>query len=297
MQIKHLRHKTIDYTRWDKCISESYNQLTYAYTWYLDIVSPNWEALVSDNYEYVMPLPIKRRYGISYLVQPILTQQLGIFSKKAIDDTIVQLFIKELPSFSYELNLNEHNYHSKARILPNYLLNLQHSYDQIASQYSKNTKRNIDKANKSSLKVKSGLSITDFLSFYNSVHKNYKQEKQSIVKELVENGIKKMEMTLHGVFSDENNLIAALCLIHSTNRLTYLLPISNTEGKASAAMFLLIDKIIREESGKNYVLDFEGSRMEGIARFYKGFGAKNHPYYILKRFRPAFLIRKLSKQQ
>lgn len=296
MQIKHLRHKTIDYARWDKCISESYNQLTYAYTWYLDIVSPNWEALVSDNYEYIMPLPIKRRYGISYLVQPILTQQLGIFSKQPIDDTLVQLFIKKLPHLSYELNLNEHNYHSKAVTLPNYILNLQSSYEQIASQYSKNTKRNIDKANKSGLKVTSGLSINDFLSFYNSVHKNYKQAKQSIVKELVENGIKKMEMTLHGVFSDENNLIAGFCLMHSRNRITCLLPISNAEGKASAAMFLLIDKIIREEAGKSNVLDFEGSRMEGIARFYKGFGAKNHPYYMLKRFRPAFLIRKFSKQ-
>ena len=57
-------------------------------------------------------------------------------------------------------------------------------------------------------------------------------------------------------------------------------------------MFLLIDHIIRQEAGKNTILDFEGSKIEGVARFYKGFGAKNHPYFILKRMRPSFLIGK-----
>jgi hypothetical protein len=57
-------------------------------------------------------------------------------------------------------------------------------------------------------------------------------------------------------------------------------------------MFLLIDKLIQKESGKLLSLDFEGSRIEGIARFYSGFGATNHPYYILKRMRPSFLIGK-----
>ena len=86
MRILHLRNKSIDYCRWDNCITKSHNHLTYAYSWYLDIVSPNWEALVSEDYAYIMPLPVKSRYGIPYLVQPVLTQQLGIYSKKKINE-------------------------------------------------------------------------------------------------------------------------------------------------------------------------------------------------------------------
>ena len=96
MQIKHLQHKDIDYARWDECITQSHNQLTYAHSWYLDIVSPNWEALVTENYEYIMPLPVKRKYGIPYLVQPIFVQQLGVFSKHDIPKHIIELFIKQI---------------------------------------------------------------------------------------------------------------------------------------------------------------------------------------------------------
>jgi len=295
MPIKHLQHKEIDYKRWDKKISESSNQLTYAYTWYLDIVSPRWEALVTEDYEYIMPLPVKRRYGLPYLVQPILTQQLGIFSAQSIDEKVVKDFIKELPSFSYELNLNKHNYHSGAVAFPNYILNLNQSYDQISAHYSKNTQRNIDKSNKLNLTIKTGLKLDVFIDFFFSENKHELSNIRTVVEELLEKGIAEKAMTLYGVYSTENNLIAALCVMHSAHRINYLLPISNTEGKTSSAMFLLVDKLIQDNTETNRVIDFEGSSIEGIARFYKGFGAKNEPYYVLKRFRPSFLMRKLKK--
>ncbi len=297
MLVKHVQHKDIDYDRWDKCISQASNQLTYAYSWYLDIVSPNWEALIYNDYEYIMPLPLKRRYGVPYLVQPILTQQLGIFSKQVIKQDIIKQFIKKLPTSSYELNLNEYNFHPSAIVSTNYILELKESYQQIASRYSKNTQRNIDKAIKLNLTVQNGLSLNDFLSFYYSVEKSYKSAEQSIVEKLIDRGINENGMSLYGVFSAEDEIIAGLCLMHSKNRITYLLPISNIQGKTSSAMFFLIDNLIREEAGNNIIFDFEGSRIEGIARFYRGFGAKNQPYYILKRFRPEFLIRKLKKNQ
>lgn len=295
MQILHLRNKTIDYGRWDTCITQSNNHLTYAYSWYLDIVSPNWEALVSDDYEYIMPLPVKSRYGIPYLVQPVLTQQLGIYSQNKIDERIVDEFIKQIPYFSYELNLNEDNFYSKALIYPNFILNLFRSYDQISSDYSKNTKRNIDKATKYNLHIHTGLPLKEFISFYFSVDKHFLSPKQPVLEKLIMKGISEKALTLFGVFSDKNELIAALCILHSANRLTYLLPVSNLQGKESSAMFYLIDHIIQTEAGKDKLLDFEGSRIEGVARLYRGFGAKYHPYYILKKFRPSFLIRKFEK--
>ena len=60
MQIRHLRHNEINYSLWDKCITNAKNSLVYASTWYLDVVSPDWEALVAGNYEYIMPLPDRK---------------------------------------------------------------------------------------------------------------------------------------------------------------------------------------------------------------------------------------------
>ncbi|MEI8273805.1 MAG: hypothetical protein WCG08_14410, partial [Paludibacter sp.] len=253
----------------------------------------SWEALVTENYEYIMPLPVKSRYKIPYLVQPVLTQQLGIFSKFEINEAIVEEFIKEIPYFSYELNLNAQNSYSKAIVYPNLLLNLNASYEDIYKLFSKNTQRNIDKAKKSELKILSGLSPEAYLSFYFSVDKHYLSPQQPVLKQLIEKGIAKNALTIYGVYSKENELIAALCLLKSSNRLIYLLPVSNTLGKKLFAMFLLINNIISENAEKSKVLDFEGSRIEGVARLYKSFGAKNHPYYILKRFRPSFLVGKI----
>lgn len=295
MQILHLRNKTIDYTRWDACIAQSHNQLTYAYSWYLDIVSPGWEALVSKDYDYIMPLPVKSRYGIPYLVQPVLTQQLGIFSNKEIKETVVEEFIKQIPYFSYELNLNEDNFYVKALIFPNFILNLQQSYNNLNAGFSKNTKRNLDKATKLKLTVFSGLTPEAFLSFYFSVEKHFLSPNEPVLEKLIHKGIAQNALTIYGVHSEKKELIAGLCVLESTGRITYLLPVSSTEGKYSSAMFLLIDYIIRQEAGKDKLLDFEGSRIEGVARLYRGFGAKYHPYYILKKFRPSFFIGKLSR--
>ena len=49
-------------------------------------------------------------------------------------------------------------------------------------------------------------------------------------------------------------------------------------------MFLLVEEIIKKFSNSKYLLDFEGSEIEGVARFYVGFGASNAPYYYHKKY-------------
>lgn len=290
MLIRHLAHKSIDKEKWDQVISAATNGLIYAKSWYLDIVSPNWEALVSENYTYVFPIPIKRKYKLPYIVQPHLAQQLGIFSNQSITVDIIRLFIQKLPSYSYELNLNEHNLLPGLNGEPNYILNLSKSYKELANSYSKNTIRNIDKAQKLKLKIIDEISLDSFISFYQETSKTYKAIDAECLEKLILAGKQHTEIKLCGVFNASDEMIAALCYTEFKQRITYLVPVSNEMGKKEFAMFYLVDEIIRKEAAKDKLLDFEGSKIEGVARFYKGFGAKNHPYYILKKLRPAFLI-------
>lgn len=296
MQINHLQHKDIDFNRWDQCISESINQLTYAYSWYLNIVCPGWEALIADDYDFVMPIPVKRKYYLPYVVQPYFTQQLGVFSKNPVNEEILKQFIKKIPYYSYQLNLNDQNKNSEVEVLPNYILNLKPSYNSLISKYSKNTIRNIEKAKKFSIVIDNELNTNAFIEFYNTVQKTYQAGQSDIIKQIIETGKEKLAIDLYGIKNIDNELIAALCILNSPKRLTYLLPVSNEEGKKYSAMFLLIDELIRLNSGKDLIFDFEGSRIEGIARFYKGFGAENQPYFMLKRFRPSYLIGRFTKQ-
>jgi hypothetical protein len=89
--------------------------------------------------------------------------------------------------------------------------------------------------------------------------------------------------------------IADALLAYGTynQRISYLFPASLERGKLQSAMFLLVDELIRNSTGRYNWFDFEGSMIEGIARFYSGFGAINQPYRILKQLRPSFLIGKI----
>ena len=104
MNLKYLKHNEIDFELWDERVRSSIGGFPYAYSWYLNVVSPNWEAIVSEDYEFLMPLPVKRKYLFRYLIQPAYTQQLGVFSNKFISSDILIDFVKKIPFFSYQIS-------------------------------------------------------------------------------------------------------------------------------------------------------------------------------------------------
>jgi hypothetical protein len=172
-------------------------------------------------------------------------------------------------------------------------LSLRPSYEQLRAKFSKNTRRNIEKAQQAGLQVRDFLSVDEFLNFYYFQEKKFIFPERSLLEMLIGQGKEKNAVDIFGVFSPHNELIAALCMIHSPKRFTYWIPVSNAVGKKTSAMFLLVDEIIRLNAESESILDFEGSQIEGIARFYKGFGSEYKPYYVLKRFRPSFLVGKI----
>ena len=283
MEITHLPHTKINRQKWDACILNACNSLVYAESWYLDIVSPNWEALVSGDYEYVMPLPVKKKYGIAFLVQPPLTQQLGIFSSQHIDENIIEHFIQKIPYRSYHLCLNEQNPYHKGTKQPNFILDLNKDYNTLFSVYSTNTKRNIKKAHSYDMKIKTDVSANDFLEFYHTTEKNYSEPKEKVNK-LVNDVVERGKATIYGAYNADYKIIAALCLLHSRQRLIYWMPVSNQEGKVTLAMFRMIDEIIQNNANSNSLFDCYGSIIPTIARFYDNFGAQLNFYYEVKRW-------------
>ena len=68
---------------------------------------------------------------------------------------------------------------------------------------------------------------------------------------------------------------------------------SDDTAKETAAMTFLIDSVIKEFSPSQLVLDFEGSNDPDLARFYKGFGAKEIEYNSLEINRFTFPLKQL----
>jgi len=87
---------------------------------------------------------------------------------------------------------------------------------------------------------------------------------------------------IYGAYSKRNELCAAAFFLKEQKRITYLNSVSTPEGKAARAMYAIINRFIADHAGTGIILDFEGSNVEGIARFFEGFGAQPETYQHIK---------------
>ena len=288
-QIKYIKHSDIDSEKWAQCIENAENSRIYANIWHLDRTAIVWDALVYGDYELVMPLPVRKKFGFSYVYQPLFCQQLGIFPEPNafIAAEFYKLLFDKFRYIDIHLNARNPSIQKKEELdfLPrhNYLLDLQYNYKSLVRSYSTNTKRNIAKADKNNLQYISGIRLEDYLAFKN-VNLNDKVSKKNIekLKSIIAFGQYKGIGEIYGVYSTENEMCAAVYFCRWKNRVIYLNAATSDKGKKLGAMYFLVDNFIRANAERNLMLDFEGSMIPGVARFYSGFGATPETYFQLK---------------
>ncbi len=287
--IRKLKHNEIDKTKWDSCIATAFNGNPYACSWYLDIVHPEWEAFVENDYERVMPLTGKKKWGINYLFTPFFVQQLGVFSKSVLTPDIIAAFLNIIPEYYKfaEYNLNVYNQPDKRKfnLIPNrnYLLDLINQYPKISHKYNTNTKRNLKKAIKNNLFISKSVKPENLTELFRSNRgktvTHWKDFHYLRLQHLMYMAIHKGKGIIYGVYTPDNELCASAFFLKGNNRLIFLFSGTSLKGRQTQAMTFLIDNVIKQFSESQYILDFEGSNDDNLARFYHGFGAHEVVYY------------------
>jgi hypothetical protein len=300
--IRNIKHSSIDKTLWDACVDNSPNGYIYAYSWYLDIVSPGWEALVEDNYQIIMPLPIRKKLGFKYLINPYLSQQLGIISSSNLDFNVIENFIYELKKlFRYaDFNFNssnvfEHkNYINKSitQILP---LNI--TYNELYNHYTDDCIRNITKAKKyNNLNYNISSDSYEFIRFYKLYTKfNAGHRFENCLYNLTNQFIKRNKGEINLVTDENNEIISSALWAIDNKRAYYLANCNSPKGRKLKANFAIIDNFIQKHATENIVLDFEGSMIPGVAKFNTGFGADISYYPRFKYNNLPFPFRFIKK--
>ncbi len=281
--IKLFENKQIDKKKWDNCLEKSECAKIYAYSWYLDIVAPNWNALIQDDYKAVFPLPIKKRLGISYISQPLFTQQLGIFSSECGKN--FEEFLSQIPKKIWLRSLQVHNDLTSSTTKDNFELDISADIEKIREKYSQNTKRNIKKAREQQLIIKACSTQSLIQLFKANKGKEVKQMNEksySILSNLLDKVQEKKKGNCYGIFKD-GELISSAFFSNCFKRSIYLFAASNIYAKKIGANHLLIDTYVEKYKQDSLILDFEGSMIPSLARFYASFGAVKAPYYIIKR--------------
>lgn len=295
--IRYLTHNQIDTKRWDDCIAQSPDGLVYAWSWYLDVVHPNWEALVEDDYETVMPLTGGKKYGINYLFQPFFTQKLGIFGKEEVCEEKIEQFLEVIPekfkfaeiriNKSYETYKTHRTYTTyKSENHRNIELSLTPDYSVLYANYNSNTKRNLAKAQKQGLTIVEDADPSVIIELFRKNRgkeiKHWGDKEYNRLLNLVEVAKSHDACLVFGVQNTDNQIIAGAFFMISHNKIVFLFSGADEANKENHGLTFLLDHVIKRYSGTQNILDFEGSDNDGLARFYKGFGGEEKYYQELK---------------
>ena len=290
MAIRYLRNEEVDAGKWDECLNASMPTLLYAYSWYLDLVCDDWDALVLNDYEAVMPLPFTSKFGIKLAIQPPFCQQLGVFSRSALSEKVVNSFLAAIPErFRWvKLNLNYHNQLASSKTnRSNYVLDLMPGFKEVSLNFESSIDRSIRKSQKTNCALLEGIdlrSILELLAWQNK-EKNMGISARSMQKleKLIPVCTQKGVLLSIGLYSPVNQLCAVGVFLKDRQRIYYLLGASDKMGREYSGMPRILVYLIEKYAGQGYSLDFEGSEIPGVANFFKKFGAQNSPYPVFSR--------------
>jgi Acetyltransferase (GNAT) domain len=280
--------------------------------WWLDAVCEKGEwfvCLFEKNSEIVAASTyfMRRKAGLSYVVQPPLTPYAGIwwkemaFAKKHQQyhhvKTILNQWIEQFPKVTffqqqYVYTLTDwqpfygHGFQQTTRYT--YLLNLLQGADTLFNHFNDNTKRNIRKAQQAGLEILSVESESDSTIFDTFYHLNtltfqkqgLKNPISAVFFKRLDTVLKeKQQRTIYVARDTAGRYHAALYLIYDSKSAYYLAGGIDMSILKNNALFLLLWKAIQDAARRVPTFDFEGSMLPQVEPIFRGFGATQMPYF------------------
>ena len=275
MKVIFLKNNQIDKEKWNKSLSKCINPYTYAYSWYLDTVCQNWDAIIADDYSILIPLP---NYGKLFftIYQPPLTPKLGIFYSSNLSKTYQDIFINDLPSNykNFKLTFNKYNtLRNNKNITKKYFysLDLYNSYNKHLERYSTHLQSIINDTKNKEYYIINGLATNEIIAFLNKAkYFDNNNDYDTLRRVLSLTSLRKLS-SIYAVFSNQNELVGIGIFVLSSFTAD-LLVIKAKEDNEKIISFL-IDKFIKTNSGKGITLNFECNNEENLTKNYSEFGA------------------------
>lgn len=270
--------------QWDACVSRHSNGLIYSRYEYLQHCCPGWHGMIAGDYEGVMALPLRKKFGIRYLYQPPFVQQLGWIGNEAPAELVPTLL--QFVSYGDVLfNFGNANLAKQTGGVQktNLVIDLTQGYEAISASYKKDLVLNLAKAGRSHLRLEPADHISKTIQLYQQLYADRTPHVQqedyrgfiSLCSSLAATG----NCFVRRVTDGSGRLAAAGLFLKDEKRVYNVMNSTTSEGRKLEANPFLIDAVIREFAGQPLLFDFEGSDLPGVKSFYEKFGAGNQPYY------------------
>jgi hypothetical protein len=297
MAVFFLQRHEISETQWNNFIAASPQRILYAYSWYLDVVSPHWGALILEEsgvWKAVMPLPIRKKWGMKVIQQPFYCQLLGVFTKKESDfQEATHLFLQKVPDYFRYISVYTGRFFQGAFSPGSYeinhctthILQLHFPYKTLRKNYTPDRLLNLNRAERFQWDVMESHDLNPIIDLFRAYHSlqiegGVSETAYQLLQKIVDVLFRKKAAKLVYALKDGKIEAGALFVIFD-KRIIYLFNAASTLGRKGNARTWLIDQIIREYAESDYIFDFESPEVKSIADFYQSFGAKKEEYLSL----------------
>jgi len=314
--IRYISHEEIDRPQWDTLINEAPNGLIYALSWYLDIVSPGWAALIKmeqGRYVAVLPLPEHRKFGIRYLQQPLFAQQLGLFYTQGTPPTsadwaevgeLLHQRFRIITQYAFNtgntelLGVGQPGLAGVA--FTTYYLPMQPAYPQLLASYKPNRRWRLNQARRRGLHIEPSTDIDLMVKIFaeNTAPKIYgvigEAYEYRILRALYAAASQRGLAHMWQARAASGEVIAMGLLFRFKQQLTYIFNCSTVAGKEAGAISVLLDELFRAYAGQALVFDFEAPEVPNVAHFYSSFGPVPTAFLAVSADRLPWPVRQLK---
>lgn len=284
--IRYLSGKDVDRSAWDAAVDRSPHGLPYAYSWYLDAATDgHWDALISEDYRYVFPLPYNRKLlGWKQVYRPPFWQQGGLFGKD-VTPSLLPAWVNKIPASFRRLHLT---LHAGCGPLPhfnprtNLILSLDRPYEALRTDYGKSLRKRIRRARSSGLTVNSSDHLVEIFTLYRAEigdRLSWSKQDYNRAFRTLEVALERDKAILRTVVDETGHFLGGGCFLVSHGRVVNVMGAVTEAGKQIFATHLLLDEVIQEYHQRARLFDFEGSEIPGVASFFRSFGATEEIYY------------------
>ncbi|MDQ0781576.1 hypothetical protein [Chryseobacterium sp. W4I1] len=282
--IRRLKYKEIDFEKYAACLENSEQRKYSASKTFLDVTTnKQWDILVYQDYEAVMPVPFILKKGVKIVHNPLICQQLGIFSAQddqKINEKFLHFLQKNYLIRAYHFN-ETNTLDSKLKTKKNFLL-YPGVYDQVFAKYSPKRKRKLRLDDE----VKENSEIKEI-----SFHEAEEFIRNNVVGLEKDNDANVLMQTLETFYSLQylkflafyyHNEITNMIAIYSDYDTIALLGTFNDKKYIKmAGASTLIDYVIKENI-ESCIFDFEGGNLPSIEEFFRGFRPELKHYAVIE---------------
>jgi len=282
--IRRLKYKEIDFEKYAACLENSEQRKYSASKTFLDVTTnKQWDILVYQDYKAVMPVPFILKKGVKIVHNPLICQQLGIFSAQddqKINEKFLQFLQKNYLIRAYHFN-ETNTFGSKLKTKKNFLL-YPDNYDQVFAKYSPKRKRKLRLDDE----VKENSEIKEI-----SFHEAEEFIRNNVVGLEKDNDANVLMQTLETFYSLQylkflafyyHNEITNMIAVYSDYDTIALLGTFNDKKYIKmAGASTLIDYVIKENI-ESCIFDFEGGNLPSIEEFFRGFRPELKYYAVIE---------------